>query len=366
MHFKIDGKFVEHFRNLEQVFLYITDECNLSCAYCLYKPDLTFHLKDKEIELRTALALLSAFKKLGASKLTIMGGEPTLYGHSQGHEPLLTLICEAKKMGWEYVRVDTNGVFESSLLEKEDFRKLDEITFSLDGHTHEINDLLRGKGVFAKCLSNINKAVNLGYNVDITACVHRGNMGAEGDGKLLLDSLIHFVASLLVRRINFHPIFKMGVPRDTWIGENDISPEEWKNVHQHLLKNIDSKSYSIPVRIPERFVSQEEFERNPDYYGYCPAKMGERVLVFPNGMIRICALMIGTPYGVARFYDDKIIWDRSTTNELRNHKLNQPTPCTNMRRNFGDLFLPLCISFKAKQEEFVWKEKLNWENRRRT
>lgn len=109
MRFDIDSKFKEHFQNLKQVFLYITDECDLRCIHCLYKPDLTFHLKEKEIELETALALISDFKEMGASKLTIMGGEATLYGASQDWKPLLTVIKKAKNLGYEYVRLDTNG-----------------------------------------------------------------------------------------------------------------------------------------------------------------------------------------------------------------------------------------------------------------
>jgi len=73
MYFEIDPRFKEYFKNLKQVFLYITDECNLRCIHCLYKPDLAFHLKEKEIDLETALALISDFREMGASKLTIMG-----------------------------------------------------------------------------------------------------------------------------------------------------------------------------------------------------------------------------------------------------------------------------------------------------
>lgn len=174
MYCRIDQKFKDHFRNLTQVFLYITDECDLKCVQCLYKPNLTFHLKEKKIPPKVALALISDFREMGASKLTIMGGEPTLYGAVQNHKPLLKLIDEARKLGYEYVRIDTNGQFESKLLAKENFRKLDEITFSLDGPTSEINDPVRGEGVFDKCVSNIKKAIKLGYKVDITCCIHKG------------------------------------------------------------------------------------------------------------------------------------------------------------------------------------------------
>lgn len=132
------------------MFLYITDECNLRCIHCLYKPDLIFHLKEKEIELNTALALVSDFREMGVSKLTIMGGEPTLYGVSQKWKPLLEVISKAKNFGYEYIRIDTNGQFDEKLLEKEEFKKLDEITFSLDGSTPEINYPIRGDNSFQK------------------------------------------------------------------------------------------------------------------------------------------------------------------------------------------------------------------------
>lgn len=366
MNFKIDPRFTEHFRNLKQVFLYVTDECNLRCVHCLYKPDLIFHLKEKEIELNTALALVSDFREMGATKLTIMGGEPTLYGVSRDWEPLLILIREAKRLGYEYVRIDTNGQFKGSLLVKEDFKKLDEITLSLDGPTSAINDPIRGAGTFEKCVANLKKAVELRYSVDITCCLHKGLLVRDVDGNLLLDTMILFAESLSVGRINFHDLFKAGIPRDCWTGNIDTSLQEWVDAWAEIQKNIEAGRYKIPVRIPQCFVAEEEFDRNPEYYGYCPAKMGERVLIHPNGIIRICSLLIGTPYGIARFYEDRIVWDESPTNELRGHELDEDTPCTNQHKSkyFGN-FVPLCVSFKPRQKELIWEEKLDWERKRK-
>jgi hypothetical protein len=86
--------------------------------------------------------------------------------------------------------------------------------------------------------------------------------------------------------------------------------------------------------------------------------------VHPNGIIRICSGMLGTPYGVARFSKNKITWDDSDTNELRDHKIKSFTPCTNQSKGkkFGD-YVPLCFSFKPKQKELIW-QKLHWENKK--
>ena len=360
---KVDEKFINHFKNLKQVFLYITDECNLHCAQCLYKPDLLFHNKEKEIKFETALTLLSVFREMGASKLTIMGGEPTMYGESDNYKPLFNVIKHAKKIGYEYIRIDTNGQFKESLLLNEDFQNLNEISFSLDGFTTEINDNIRGKGTFQKCVSNIKIAVALGYIVDITTCIHKGLSGRDTNKNLLVDEMIKFASSLGVNRINFHDLFKTGIPRDSWTDNFDFPLSRWREIYEEVQKNIKNKKYVIAVRFPRCFITQEEFERNPEYFGYCPVKLGERVLVHPNGIIRICSLMIGTPYGVARYYDNKIVWDDSSTNELCSFDLHHHTPCTNQNKRKYHNDVALCVSFKPSQKEFVWQEKLSWEKK---
>ncbi len=365
MNNQIDPRVREYFKNIKQVFIYIIDECNLNCVQCLYKPNLTFRIKDKEIPLETANALISDFREIGARKLTIMGGEPTLYGADKEWSSLMAVISNAKMVGYEYVRIDTNGQFDARLLVKKDFFSLDEITFSLDGHTAEINDPVRGKGSFEKCTSNIRRAVELGYNVNITSCLHKGMLFRYPDGNLALDKMILFAEELGVPVINFHDLFKSGIPRDTWSGNIEIFLHEWLGVYTEIQANIESGKYKIQVRMPQSFVTPCEFETKPAYYGYCPVKLGERVLIHPDGIMRVCSLLIGTPYGVAKFYDNKIVWDESMTNEMRDHDSINNTPCTNQNKsNKLKPFVPLCVSFKPKQKEYIWKECLDWEKNR--
>lgn len=363
MDFYIDPKFKKHFRRLKQVFLYINDECNLDCIHCLYKPELKFHhSKNKEIPYKTLIALILNFKKMGANKLSILGGEPTLYGAKEDDKKLKKIIEFAKKIEYEYVRLDTNGQFKKDIFKKGIFNNLDELSFSLDGFSPKIHDYLRGKGSFAKCVSNIKKAVNLGYNVTITCCIHRKLL--KGSYKNI-EKMIRFVESLGIKTLNFHVLFKSGFPMDTWTEKTDIPWKQWVKIYPKVYKKIENNKYKISVRIPQRLVKKKEFAKNANYYGFCPAKLGERVLVHPNGIIRICSGMIGTPYGVARFSKNKITWDYSDTNELRDHNIKVLTPCTNQSKskNFGE-YLPLCFSLKPKQKEIVW-EKLHWENKKK-
>jgi MoaA/NifB/PqqE/SkfB family radical SAM enzyme len=359
--FTIDPAFASHFRRLHQVFMYVTDRCNLECEQCIYKPSIT-HFINEEIALNDALGLLSAFRRLGAGKVTFLGGEPTLYGHRQGGKPLLELLQGARALGYEYVRLDTNGQRVLNLLDQHAFRSLDEVAFSLDGFSAETNDPLRGKGTFVRAVDAIRKALRLGYFVTITCCVQKVLLERDQDGTLLLERMIRFAELLGVHQINFHDLFKVGIPMDTWTGNFAPRPVDWVPVYEELSAKVRCGDFSIRVRLPQCFVPRAEFARNPGYYGYCPVKLGERVMVHPNGTIRICSNLICTAYGVATWGEGRITWERSNANELARHDMDRMTPCTNRSRHkkYGDL-VPLCFSFKPGQEEYVWTNRLRWE-----
>jgi MoaA/NifB/PqqE/SkfB family radical SAM enzyme len=358
-----DAVFRHHFRNLHQVFLYVTDRCNLGCAQCIYKPS-TSHFITEEIELSTVLNLLCTFRELGARKVTFLGGEPTLYGHKQGGRPLLELIEGAKSVGYEYVRLDTNGQHITRFLDNDEFRNLTELAFSLDGYSSSTNDPLRGEGTFLRAVDAIRRAIRNGYRVTVTCCVHRTLLDRESDGATKLEAMIRFAESLGAEQINFHDLFKVGVPMDTWTGAFAPDPADWCPVYEELAQKVHDRCFRISVRLPQCFVRKSAFDRNPSFYGYCPVKLGERVMVHPNGTIRVCSNLICTGFGIARYTDGRIEWDSSRGNEMAGHALSVSTPCTNRsrHRSYGDL-VPLCFSFKPGQDEYVWRHRLNWDGR---
>lgn len=362
---EIDPQFMRYFRDrLKQVFMYMTDDCQLRCKQCLYKPNLTFHMRRKEIEIGEAIRLIEDFKKLGASKLTLMGGEPALYG-TQDHTQLERMIDAALEMGYEYVRMDTNGQFEDDFLAHEGMKKLHEVSFSLDGYDPDTHEMMRGPGTFEKCVKNIERAIELGHNVDVTVCVHRGLAKRDEAGELGLDKMIRFIESIGVKRINFHVLLKHGFPMDTWSEDTDLKVGEWITIHNEISQNIKDGKYKMEIRLPLHFVKKEEFEQNPEYFAYCAAKLGERLLVHPNGRMRICSGLISSEYAVADYNSRRIRWNDTGTNELLDHKLGVSSPCTNQSKGMdtGD-YVPLCFSFKPGQSETVYKDILEWEKRR--
>jgi MoaA/NifB/PqqE/SkfB family radical SAM enzyme len=344
----IDNDFLNYFnKKLKQVFLYITDNCQLHCKQCLYKP----LLKNKnDMNYDHAIALLKVFKSLGALKLTLIGGEPTTYDLENNNNNLFKLIKEAKVIGYKYIRMDTNGQFDPIILENNFMKKIDEITFSLDGYDSRTNDIVRGKGTFEKCISNIKKAIHKTYNVHITNCVH-SKISDNNLDKLYFEKMIKFAESLGVNTLNFHPIIKVGIPRDDWIEDTDLSPQEWVEIYNdYREKNLIKPK--INVRIPQRFIDTDEYIANKKFFNYCPVDLAERVLVHANGDIRICAFRIGTNISIAKYSSNRITWE-SQYNELDIHKKEKYNICSAQHLN-DDLKIPLCMSFKPNQKEIIW------------
>ena len=361
---KTCAHFRSHFRDLKQVFLYITDQCNLQCEQCIYKPNVAFH-SYRQVPEETVNKLLATFRALGAGKLTLLGGEPTLYGFKEGSEPLLRVIQYAKKvLQYEYIRIDTNGQFSTSLLPRLQEAGLDELAFSIDDCDPEVNDSIRGKNTFKRSVANLQHAVALGLRTTITCCIHRGLCDFGVSGRPRLHDMIEFAKLLKAHTVNFHDLFKVGVPMDTWTGSLNPSPLDYVPVYNQIKLLVDNGHYDgIHVRLPQCFVSKEEFEANKEYYGYCPVKLGERVMVHADGVIRICSNLICTSWGVARYTESDISWDNGPSNETFAHELDKLTPCTNRSKlSYGDL-VPLCFSFKPDQEEYSWQQ-LDWDRRR--
>jgi MoaA/NifB/PqqE/SkfB family radical SAM enzyme len=335
-----DDQFLECFEGkIRQVFLYVTDRCGLRCAQCLYKTTLA----NREMDHSLALAFLHDFRSMGAEKLTFIGGEPTLYGRHRQGKPLLELIQHAHDLDYRYIRLDTNGQQNAHLYNEPQFRLLHNLAFSLDGPDAASSDVVRGTRTFERCVRSIRLAVEQGYYTTVTCCVHRGIVDR-------LPEMIELARQLGIRELNFHPLFKMGIARDGFSGDTDIEPDQWLLAYEQLM-NARQAAAPLEIRAPRRFVPTERYRLSPAEYDYCPTLMGERVLIHPDGTLRICALCIGTPLDVGR-YEGRRITYTGHVGEFSPQRRDR-RPCMSQTRDFGTL-TPLCISYKPHQNEYVW------------
>lgn len=350
---RVDDKTSAYFKNVKQVFLYLGDECNLLCTQCLYKPNVVM---GKSIKKETAKDLLYVFAQLGAYKLTVLGGEISLYDQHNNWKALEEILTYAHSIGYRYIRIDTNGQFLQFFSQENLFRYIDESSFSLDGYDQKTNDILRGEGAFDRAVNSILLLKKKEYcsKLNITTCVTRQNTEIAGGIKEYILNMIAFSEKYGIDQLNFHGVFKMGVPMDTWTGESHLNPKEWYLAVNELI-NDNILNTTKNIRLPLHIITKKEFDRHPQYYGYCPCKLGERALLHPDGIIRVCSSMLSTPYGVAHYNTKEIVWNEYN-NELQNHEMDKFTPCTNQKKMYINDICPICFSIKPYQDEIIWVE----------
>lgn len=141
----------------------ITDNCNLRCKHCFKK-----EYKNEYLDLKIINQLINLFKKHNVYGIILTGGEPLT---SKYLFDILKEINHQIKVG-----IATNGV----LLDKELITRLKNygvksFQVSLEGTTKEINDYIRGEGVYEKVLKNINLLLKENFDVTVAMTVNEYN-----------------------------------------------------------------------------------------------------------------------------------------------------------------------------------------------
>lgn len=155
---------------LREVWLHVTDRCNLSCRHCLVScgPRGQRGLEGEEIR-----GILRQAHELGADTFYFTGGEPLL------RADIVELLREVTAGYGAAAVVLTNG----TLLEGELASRLAQLPLgrlflqvSLDGSTAARNDALRSAGSFDGAVRGIRAARAAGLDVTIATVVLRDNL----------------------------------------------------------------------------------------------------------------------------------------------------------------------------------------------
>ena len=254
--------------NERNVFFHILTACNLSCRHCYINPELhgTSTLPEE-----TIVAWLKLFASPDKrTNLIFLGGEPTL------HPALPKAIKAARELGYHSITVDTNGYLHHALLNKitpEDAV----LSFSLDGPTPEVNDPLRGSGVFAICTENLKKAVDLGFEVSVIYTVSALNIQHLAAMPRLLKELgvSHFFIQIIGLR------GKSASAPENVSEPLQISHEQWLATVPQVAES--AARLGLHVIFPKVFLS-------PDETFQCAGLVAENFFIFPNGRVYCCPL----------------------------------------------------------------------------
>ena len=305
-------------RGERNVFFHILTACNLSCRHCYINP--REHGTDT-VPRENLEKWLTLFQDTNReTNVIFLGGEPTM------HTDLPHAIRFAKKLGYVSVTVDTNGFLFHDFLGKVNPADLDFLSFSLDGPSPEVNDMLRGPGVFETCTANLQKAVAAGFNVSLIYTVSRYNIDH-------LHEMVPLLSRWGVKRFFIQVIGIRGKTAQNGGDKWQLTPEEW--LEKIPLVAAEAAAHGITAVFPKVFLEPgEKFE--------CAGRVAENYFIFPNGRVYQCPLCEDYPINGYRIAENTLIANSGFT-ETRLFSLDIPEGCV-----INKLLQPENLSYDAQ------------------
>jgi radical SAM protein with 4Fe4S-binding SPASM domain len=286
---RIDRVPYGRFRN---VYLYITEACQLRCEHCYMGERLERALK---MPLPRIIETLIAWRRLGGSKLTILGGEPTL------HPDYCAVIRAAGQLGYEHVITTTNAqqpaLRKFRLLAPDDFAY---VQVSLDGGSAASHDAIRGAGTFDAALSTTAELTGRGFDTRIICTVNQAN---RGDALRLLDIADELGASL----VKFHVFSTIGTGHGN--PELAIAPPEWVDFCETL--NHVAPHYAARVWYQPTYARVDQMARyQAEGYQGCIGRTLDRISIFSDGRAYVCSYLFDTDLYFARMAGGQVMLNR--------------------------------------------------------
>ncbi|WP_136796617.1 radical SAM protein [Desulfosediminicola ganghwensis] len=277
----------------KNIFFHILTACNLSCSHCYINPEqhgsqtLSITTIRQWLKLfqpdETQLATASRDGR-GVGNVIFLGGEPTM------HKDLPEAVRFARELGYD-VTVDSNGYLFHDFLEKISPDELNYLSFSLDGPDAEVNDPIRGEGVYDTCVSNLRKALAKGFKVSLIYTVSKKNIDH-------LHRMVPLLLELGVEKFFIQVIGLRGKSAEVDSDSLQLSREEWLAVVPAVAQT--AAEAGIHVTYPKVFLADdEEFQ--------CAGTEAENYFIFPNGRVYQCPLCEDHPVHSYRIESGKLI-----------------------------------------------------------
>ena len=145
----------------------LTLACNLRCKHC---GSSAGRRRDVELSLDECLRVAGELVALGCQRITLIGGEPTLY--PGWHEVARRLV----ELGAEVNMLSNGLTWSRKHLDQAKGADLCAVGFSLDGFEKE-HDELRAPGSFERVVAAIDMCVSAGIRTAVNTTIHRLNQG---------------------------------------------------------------------------------------------------------------------------------------------------------------------------------------------
>lgn len=222
-------------KNINHVWLFFTDRCNLGCGHCFYK----YRTQKKVMALEIFQNILNYIRPIVPAEFIFSGGEPLMDAERLKE---MIVIIQQKRLS-RYISVQTNATLLDESFMKFFLRYGVNLEVGIDGD--ETTTLRNRPGIGEFCYKDIIRGMNLSIQANglmtTTMVVHPSGVSK------LLDNLKH-LAAMGLRSVEVHPAFL-----ESWNTESsDIFLRQYRQACAWELKEgrrgLIGRGYSEPSR----------------------------------------------------------------------------------------------------------------------
>ena len=259
---------------LSTLFLYLTDNCNLSCSHCWISPSYSKN-KQAGISVDRLKKAISEAKALGLATVKLTGGEPLLYKELSA---LLTFLANEKLT----VYIETNGtLIDQAVLETFKDCRVQQISVSLDAASEQIHDDIRGiKGGFADAVRGLQLLASSGLNFQIIMTLQHKN-------RLEIPGMILLSEKLGARSLKINHLVPCGRGKEAFKRKQNLKLNELVQLYRMVQNEWSARNkLDIIFDIPAAFRSLEELKQR----GVFECNILNILGILANGEFSICGI----------------------------------------------------------------------------
>ena len=295
-----------------QIFLLITNKCNLKCSMCIRGKNDGIDVVEMDYRIFTKTSLPEIFSD---AEIVITGGEPTM------HNSFCEFVDYTSKFA-KTVSVTTNGTHDYYI---DDFNKKENLNFqvSLDGD-EATHDFIRGAVSYSKIVNTLNKFDKARINYCVASVVSRKNKDS-------ISKIIPFLSTLKNMRywrISYEmPFGSLGF-------DDMMSAEEWNGFVDDIIKkaNFRLKIQKIfPFKLYNKNLVDAGGAELQENRCYNCGSGRNKIYVYPNFNVYSCTCLTDFCLGNLKENTLQNIFHGNEIKQFSEYKLNHGIPCTDCK-----------------------------------
>jgi GTP 3',8-cyclase len=210
-------------RNIDYLRVSLADRCNLRCVYCMPEKGVEKLCHEDILRYEEVVKIVSAFSKMGISKVRYTGGEPLIL------KDIEKIIYETSSLsGIEDISLTTNGMLLADMAPSLKEAGLKRVNISLDTLKEDKYRLITRGGNIKKVFHAIEKCITQGLTpVKLNVVVIKGINDNE------ITEFINLTKDMPIE-VRFIELMPIGEGR-RYFQEGHMSSEEILSLHPGLI-----------------------------------------------------------------------------------------------------------------------------------